>query len=164
MLTTICSLPSDLNRSDLRALISTNGCARIYVGDEDGFLELGNKLGRVVASPRDGKLVELLTVAEKVDSNKNSMSARFGTGQCPFHTDQAYRRVPARFVLLWHRLPLSSRETCVSSFSPYSLQKDERDCLSRGIWKVHTGSSTFFSPSSIKFRPETFSSDMTHAL
>lgn len=146
MLTTVCNISSDLHCSDLRAVISAAGCARIYVQDEDAFLELGKKLGRIVASPRDGKLVEVLTVTEIVNSNKNSMSARFGAGQFPFHTDQAYKRLPPRFILLWHRLPLTSRETCVSTFSPYSLKKVERDFLARGIWKVHTGSSIFFSP------------------
>jgi alpha-ketoglutarate-dependent taurine dioxygenase len=74
------------------------------------------------------------------------MSSRFGTGSFPLHTDQAFKRRPPHYILLYHAPPVTSRGTTFMSLSAMDFTSNELECLRRGIWSVAAGASAFLSP------------------
>lgn len=57
--------------------------------------------GYSLAPTRDRQFkVEVLRPTERADAHPNSLSARYGTGQQPLHTDGAHRDEPPEIVLL----------------------------------------------------------------
>ena len=60
---------------------------------------LASRLGEVVSSRRDGPAVDLLSPTPVELARDRSMSAVYGIGPLPFHSDASNFRVPPRLVV-----------------------------------------------------------------
>jgi hypothetical protein len=143
-LTIIPEFCEDLTSAALKAFLDENAVARLKIYDERELLTVAGMLGKPIPSQRNGEVIEVLTVSTSQDSKRNSMSSRFGMGAFPFHTDQAFMHDPARYILLYHRLPLSCRPTLAIRIDLRTLSLEEHDCFLRGVWRVATGSTAFY--------------------
>ena len=133
------------SRSALKAAVANTGCLRVDVEGESAFLELANEIGTIAPSPRAGELIEVLSVEER-SAKRNSMTSRFGTGSFPLHTDQAFVRVPPRYVLLYSCTPQFSRGTELVRLSSLRWSSQDDQSFVRGVWSVDTGVTTFLTP------------------
>jgi len=111
-----------------------------------GLLQLARELGEPVPSRLGGPLVDRLAPKPKEEAPPRSMSAFFGLGEFPFHTDCAHFRIPPRFLLL--RLAegaTSDRPTLAQEFRQLGLNANQRNELLRHVWLVNGGRRCFFS-------------------
>lgn len=69
------------------------------VDDGSSLLDLARSLGDPVPSA-DGKFVKTLKVIPHKAAHPRTLSAAFGSGSFPLHTDTAFWTVPARFLVL----------------------------------------------------------------
>ena len=123
-----------------------DGIARVKLADESDLLQIAKTLGEPLPSTRDGTLVETLKVMPSESGHSNSMTSRFGMGSFPLHTDQAFKRRPPHYILLYHAPPITSRGTTFVSLPAMEFTNEELEYLRRGVWSVATGNSTFLSP------------------
>lgn len=138
-------------RAETLDKLQSNGWAKL---DSDSsnldFSELvacADSLGIPIPSKFDGSLVDILRVRSELEAPPWSLSARFGRGAFPFHTDQAKLRTPPRYIILrCRRLRASKRPTLIQEFNNLMLSSSERATLSRSIWIVNGGRGCFLSP------------------
>jgi hypothetical protein len=143
-LTIIPEFREEPSSESLKAFLDENAITRLTIPDESELSTVAEMLGKPLPSHRNGDVIEVLTVTASQDTKRNSMSSRFGTGAVPFHTDQAFMRDPARYVILYHRPPLSCRPTLAITIDPRTLSLEDHDCFLRGVWRVATGSTAFY--------------------
>ena len=112
----------------------------IYVGrcsTTQGFLDLAFALGHPVGDIRDRRILKTISPRAGTAAPVNTLSSRYGFSAFPFHTETAYWRQPARYVLLRCISPGSgARQTLVHDCHTWRLSSEERTTLSRAIWKV----------------------------
>ncbi|MDP3953194.1 hypothetical protein [Microbacterium sp.] len=132
----------------LKALLSevqTNGIAAT-----DGGLERLEREARVagwtpVASRRGGKEIEILEPTKEEDAHRRSLSARYGTGRQPLHSDCAHHRVPPGLLLLSVDEP-SDVPTLLWGFESALFSGQQLADMRDGLFTVRAGSSAFLAP------------------
>lgn len=109
------------------------------------ILTLANTLGRPVQSRINNDLVDRLVPIKQKNAHPKSLSAIYGTGEFPFHTDCAYMHIPPRYTLLRLSEGYSDRATLlVDSYSlPFSVE--ERQIMLRDVWFIKGGHRKFLS-------------------
>lgn len=75
-----------------------------------------------------------------------SMTAAYGRGEFPLHTDRAHDRIPPRFLLLSQAETLPGVLTRVVPLADLTLSESDRSTLSREVWTVRYGRRPFLSP------------------
>jgi len=122
----------------------------------EGHLERQVRLFGYNPTPtrRDELQIEILTPTEKGEARPNSLSAQYGTGQQPLHTDGAHLADPPDVVLLATQNP-SSVPTFLWKF-PTKAPPDIVHDIREGLFTVRTGSLSFLAPAveSYFFRPQ----------
>ncbi len=113
------------------------------IQDEDSFLRVAMKLGDPIALT-GGSFIKELKVRRKRDAKINTLSARFGTGMFPFHTDTSFWSHPARLVLLRALSGDLSRGTYVKSFVDLFEGISGHE-IRRSAWICDTGKRKFYS-------------------
>lgn len=102
-------------------------------------------LGRP-AQGRARSVEEILRPLAQSDAHPRSLSAIFGTGQLPFHTELAHRRQPCRYLLLgclgpgepasatllvdWNRIGLDERDFALLENAPILVRTGRRSFYS----------------------------------
>lgn len=82
------------------AELELRGWTRIAnVGSSDDVLALASRLGTPLPSA-NGDLMKKLSVVPTEEGAPSSLSAQFGTGAFPLHTDTAFWSRPARYLLM----------------------------------------------------------------
>ncbi len=118
-----------------RKTLKETGYVVVRAMSEPAVLAVARQLGTPVADVRDDSLYRLISPTDKEIARTNTLSSRYGTGAFPFHTDAAYWRVPADFLLLHCVQPGSgSRPTLLIDFFGWRLKRDELLHLTRGLW------------------------------
>ncbi len=118
-----------------------------FSGTQSDLLQFAQTLGRPVPSRRGSQLVDSLKPTAPAEAKSRSMSARFGFGAFPFHTDAAYMRLPPRYMIL--RLvegEENSRPTLILSIEALNLSSSDLRLLKREVWLVNGGHGRFLSP------------------
>jgi L-asparagine oxygenase len=78
-----------------------------------------------------------------VPDRKNTLSSRYGLDAFPFHTDTAFWRLPARYVVLRCVNPGSgSRRTLLNDSREWNLSNAETRLLENSVWRT-TNSRSF---------------------
>lgn len=90
---------------------------------------------------RGSLAMEVLTPTTKAHAHPRSLSAIYGLGQQPLHTDGAHREEPPEVILLAAQNP-SEVPTLLWSL-PARPPDDVVDDLRHGLFNVHTGQLTF---------------------
>lgn len=98
------------------------------------------------AKGRDGALEELIEPQVQKDAHPRSLSAQYGLGALPFHTELSHRPRPCRYLLLgcidpgapsattnlldWQALALSEEERCLLESAPVLVRSGRRSFYS----------------------------------
>ena len=98
------------------------------------LVDLANELGKPV-SLAAGTLTKSLFPKSKDDAPMNSMSALFGLGAFPLHTDMAHWHRPARYVLLRSVSSTSNTPTLVLDTEDF-FTEELREEWARSVWKI----------------------------
>lgn len=118
-----------------------------FNGDQSRFLSFANSFGDPIPSRRDGTLVDILVPSLQQDAPPRSMSAIFGEGAFPYHTDAAYLRIPPKYVLLRVvRGQECTRDTLLIDTKNINLSASEERRIRNEVWLVNGGRGRFYSP------------------
>jgi hypothetical protein len=113
---------------------------------EGDLLELASESGTPVSARLGGPLIDLLQVKAPDKAHPNSLSARFGTGAFPFHTDGAHHEKVPRFLFMRLIQPKQSlRKTLLLDFRN-ALKTEENQILCSEMWRFRGGARPFLSP------------------
>lgn|GEM_PF-516968 len=116
------------------------------IGLEDSVLKFAHQIGEPRPSRKGKGLVEKLTPVATEKSHPCSLSARFGTGAFPFHTDTAHWLAPVRFVVLACVSPgQANRPTLILPVDRLDFQPTDRRLFTEGVFLVTNGRSSFYS-------------------
>lgn len=118
-----------------------------FNGDQGQFLSFANSFGDPIPSRRTGTLVDILVPSLPQDARPRSMSAIFGEGAFPYHTDAAYLRIPPKYVLL--RVVSGqecTRDTLLLDTKIIFLSALEQKIIRNEVWLVNGGRGRFYSP------------------
>jgi alpha-ketoglutarate-dependent taurine dioxygenase len=111
------------------------------------MLHIAESLGDVIPSRRGGPTLDLLQLVDSRSARPSSLSARYGTGAFPFHTDCAYYTVPPRFVLLRMGEGCSTdRPTYLLDSQSLSLSPSQQEAARRVLFGVKGAGRPFLSP------------------
>jgi Taurine catabolism dioxygenase TauD, TfdA family len=99
----------------------------------------------VVASRKAGPLTEVLKPTATSDARTMSLSAKYGTGGQPLHTDGAHHVRTPDVVLLSAENP-SDVPTLLWKFSTGRVPKDVLQSLRNGLFTVRSGKDAFLAP------------------
>jgi hypothetical protein len=124
--------------------------AAIFSGSE--LVALARTIGSPVARP-NGEFIKRLTPTRAENARLGTLSATYGTGKFPFHTDTAFWPLPCRYVVL-RALGDFRRPINVSAFTtvlacggaPLTAHAE------RSLWLARTPSATFYC--SMRFRSD----------
>ncbi|MBR7838524.1 TauD/TfdA family dioxygenase [Actinospica durhamensis] len=90
---------------------------------------------------------------EQIDAPPNSLSARYGTGDQPLHTDGAHLEQPPDLVVLACE---GTSATPTRLWMPRRRESErlvmEPEYVRHGIFLVHSGKGSFFSPAAVGVR------------
>lgn len=128
--------------------LQSQGWAELDFASSDSdcteILRFAATLGSPTPSRFGGPLVDILRIRSEMEASPWSLSAKFGKGMFPFHTDQAKLLVPPRYIILrCRRLKASRRPTLIHDFKALDLSCEEEKALSRSIWVVGGGRGCF---------------------
>jgi alpha-ketoglutarate-dependent taurine dioxygenase len=115
-----------------------------FTGSAEAFLQFAAQFGTPVPSRPDGGLVDSLRPADPSVARPRSMSALYGTGAFPFHTDAAYLRTPPRYIFL--RIvagETQARPTLLLPFRESDFPASVWNSLRRDVWLVNGGRGRF---------------------
>jgi hypothetical protein len=116
-----------------------------FLDKPEHLIEIARRIGNVAAG-RKGRRIEKRTPTSSEYAHANSLSARYGHGAFPLHTDCAHIPIPARYVMLACIRPGSSpTATTLVRFDDLRLRKDSLDLLERGIFLIKNGRRSFYS-------------------
>jgi hypothetical protein len=106
---------------------------------------LGDRLGTRVAG-RAGSLEEVVQPRAADDAHPRSLSARYGLGALPFHTELSHRTRPCRYLLLGCIDPgLPAAATMLLDWRTLGFSREELDLLEDAPVLVRTGRRSFYS-------------------
>lgn len=111
----------------------------------DGTIENTVRMFGYTLLPTRGRglKIEVLTPTDQADAHPNSLSARYGTGQQPLHTDGAHHEEPPEVILLSSQQP-SAVPTLLWRFPPTGERpKEIEHDLREGLFTVRSGHSAF---------------------
>jgi alpha-ketoglutarate-dependent taurine dioxygenase len=109
-----------------------------------GLLDVARHFGTPVPGRANRGLVDELRVLDRDDAARRSLSALFGTGPLPFHTDTAHWTSPARYVVIQAVRPgLDPRSTTLLTREALALTDDQSETLRRGVFRVEDGRRSF---------------------
>jgi alpha-ketoglutarate-dependent taurine dioxygenase len=114
---------------------------------EDPLINLARALGTPIPARRSGPLTQLLLPTEAKDALPFSLSAGFGVGSFPWHTDGAHWRHPPRWVVM--RLAsggASQTATGLVSLAELGLNEQQRLLLRGAMFVISRGRSAFLRP------------------
>jgi len=126
--------------SDLRYTVFRFGWARLASVAESDVIEIASWLGRPVPRRGIGSVLDAVRPRPVGQARPNTMSAHYGLGAFPFHTEAAYSRVPPRFVLLYLANEDSSRRpTLLHDIRLLAVDHEQRVLMTREVWVVKSG-------------------------
>lgn len=100
---------------------------------------------RVVPTRRGEQPVGVLQARQINEAHPRSLSARYGLGVFPLHTDGALLRPPPDLVLLEAAEPSPTGATLLFSIHPAALSRRQEDAMRRGVFSVGAGHQGFYS-------------------
>ena len=115
----------------------------LRAGTLENLLAAVDELGWWRVPTRQGApSVSLLRPTTQLESHPNSLSARFGMGQLPLHTDGAHLHSPPRFVALT-AAAATETPTLLWRVRGHPLLAVPHDAFDRGIFIVQGGRRSF---------------------
>jgi len=122
------------------------GWSILEINPGSELLEISRALGEPMASRINGPLVDILRVVEAENARERSLSAKYGTGAFPWHTDLAHIRIPPRFVLMRSLGAAGARPSLLFDTNGLCRSPYEDASLRTDIWLVNGGRGRFLTP------------------
>jgi len=130
--------------AELRNRLREVGWAELDSACAGDVLDLAWQLGRPGPSRPGGEMVDHLIPLARSQAHLRSMSAVFGKGAFPFHTDLAHFSDPPRFVLIRaERVDGIARQTLLQDFRSLELTQTTRQLLAHGPFFIRGGHRPF---------------------
>lgn len=105
--------------------------------NQDNLVKLAKALGEPTPSRATGTLVDTLMPVDAKMARPNSLSALYGTGHFPLHTDTAYKKVPARYILLYAKqIEGEVQPTTLLDLGKIKFSQDLEERLDRCLYTV----------------------------
>jgi hypothetical protein len=130
---------------ELLSEVQRNGIAATHGGLQRLATEARFHGFAPIASRPGGKAIEVLEPTKEEDAHRRSISARYGTGRQPLHSDCAHHQVPPALLLLSVDEP-SDVPTLLWGFEPALFNGQQLMDMREGLFTVRTGSSAFLAP------------------
>jgi hypothetical protein len=128
----------------LRAHLINRGWAELSADQPFDLVNVGRTLGTPVPSRLGQSLLDTLVPTVPEQARRRSMSAFFGLGSFPFHTDSANRILPPRYVILRMKRGFESEiATLISDFRGLGLSEKAIQLMKREVWLAHGGPRPF---------------------
>ena len=122
-------------------------------GLEDVVERLARMLGTPVPS-RGRRLIQELRPTPKQFAHPRSLSMRFGEGVFPLHVDTAHWPVPCRYIVMACAVADGhAARTRLLPTSRLTLTHDEQSMLHTTVFRMRSGSRSFFSTVASRERP-----------
>lgn len=116
----------------------------LTIKSDKELIELAYSLGRPISSRVNSTIIDHLVPTESSDAHPQSLSANFGIGNFPFHTDGAYFKIPPRFIIMRYLNGITNpTPTVVCDLNQIST--DDKGFLKYCIWKVKSRNNDFLS-------------------
>jgi alpha-ketoglutarate-dependent taurine dioxygenase len=124
------------------------------VTSQTKLMDLARAIGRPKPSPT-GELIKLLTPRPAAESRIRTLSAEYGEGEFPLHTDTAFWPLPSRY-LIFRAVGDLRRPTVILSFSKLlqELGTEFRNLAERSIWSSKTPERAFYCSMTFKVGDE----------
>ena len=143
-MTTTASASNRTN--DAAREVAASGYCQVHLGraSDDDLVAFARAFGRIGLEPRDPRPVRPVSPSSENEARKNTLSSRYGFGPFPFHTDTAYWREPASFLLLYCVNPgRADRATLVSDSRRWNHPDRIADLMASSVWKVQRNRDAF---------------------
>lgn len=143
-------LDSDALRS-LNAQMASRGWARVErISTPTQLIALAKLLGTPIPT-RSEKIIRITTPTSQKDARPRTLSAAFGKGAFPLHTDTAFWPTPARFVVMSVAGDLRRRTTlCQFNKIMRRLPPQQQREVATSVWRVPSVYGGFYC--SLQFR------------
>ena len=128
--------------------LEESGFSLILRPSAESLLPLAELFGQPRPSRTGGPLVDMLKPTPAEEAAPRSLSARYGLGAFPFHTDGSAERLPPRYILLRLAPGIegSGRPTTLVDSKRLPFTPQDLAALMREIWFVNGGRGRFLSP------------------
>jgi hypothetical protein len=125
------------------------------IGGQALLLDLARSIGFPVASPT-GELVKEIRVTPNFRARARTLSAVYGRGEFPLHTDTAFWPTPARYIVLRVRGD-TRRYTKLRAFEEVLSNCGGRilTLVDQSIWRVRGATSSFYCTLSYRLQGRT---------
>lgn len=131
--------------------VRTNGWARVVSEDLDQLRRAAELLGWTEVALRVGDpAITNLRPTAKGAARMNSLSAEFGLGELPLHTDGAHLREPPDIIVLYSKKPNETRTVTWTIPSVWNMGASPWRELDHGVFLVRNGAESFFAPARLK--------------
>lgn len=130
--------------NDIAKNLERTGWMKLHTNTTEDFKELAFSLGTPIPSRTDGNLVDTLQPLEQNEAKTRSMSAVYGKGVLPFHTDLAHVKVPPRLVLLRAKIIEDNYPTHICRLQRLWNNDEAILKLKRAVWFVNGGRGKFY--------------------
>jgi alpha-ketoglutarate-dependent taurine dioxygenase len=104
--------------------------------DRESLLGLANHFGTPVPDWRVPDLIRDLRPVGTLSAPRHSLAGRYGLGPFPFHTETAYWRRPARFLMLYCVNPGSGDRGTFLCDSREAFLPEELGRMTKDLWVV----------------------------
>ena len=140
------SFDTRINEETL-ARLNLHGYAVGCIRSQEDLLAVAYQLGTPISMRRAGPLIQELRPATVETSTSNSLTARHGLSEFPFHTDCAFWEIPARYTLLRSCSNSTNEPTLLADYSWIYCDESVINRMQRAIFKVINGRKSFLTTS-----------------
>ncbi len=116
----------------------------LTINNDYELIDFANSLGKPIPSRVKGPLIDNLIPLYNNDAHEQSLSAKYGINDFPFHTDGAYFEIPPRYIVLRYIRGIDNPTPTVVCDMKNIVEKD-KNMLKHSIWKVKSRSGFFLS-------------------
>lgn len=115
------------------------------IGLHTQLLALANELGSPIAGRSNGEVIQKLTVTNRRQALKKSLSKIHSTGAFPLHTDSAHWVNPCRYILLGcENSGSGNRSTHLLDWRSLYLNQEFANTIRTAPFRVVNGACSFF--------------------
>jgi hypothetical protein len=134
--------------SDAMATLASQGWVLLHAVSREAFERIAIQLGSPVSSRLGSEEIDILSPSQAGDAPAHSLSATFGTGAFPHHSDAAYMRIPPRWILMRMAEPgPGRRQTCIRDVVGFAVShRKGLGLLQRAVWYVASRQGSFYIP------------------
>ncbi|KRF09736.1 hypothetical protein ASG89_16110 [Paenibacillus sp. Soil766] len=112
--------------------------------NQDNLLQLAFDLGEPIPSRLNSTLIDTLVPMDANKAKPKSLSAVYGVGQFPLHTDTAYIKIPARYIILYAKqIEGEVQPTTLLDLSKIGFSQDLEERLDRCLYTIANSRHSF---------------------